>query len=435
MSPTRPPARPVPRRQALALLALPLAAALPGCGGGTDRRRAQVRLVNASTGYPRLELRIDDALKHAEVGFGERAAYAEADPDKPETTISSSGSPTALLRFSPTFSADRWLTVLAFGPDGALQQLTLDDNRGDPDAGRAVLRVVNAAFDAGSLDIYVTTETEDLLSAVPLQARAAYGTANDWQTVAAGTWRLRATAAGSKTDVRFDLSGVDFASRSITTLVLSSARGGVLVDGLLLAQRGVVQVRPNTLARVRLAALLTDSAAVTARLGGVLLGSNVGAPAVGEYLRVQAGMADVDLSVNGSTLTVPAQRLEAGRDYTLMLAGTPAAPRVVLVDDDNTLPRESSRAKLRLVNALADGTTAAALSLDFQPVGGEVGVDGASMPISVDATSTGRLAVTSRGSPTPLFVGVDQVLRAGAVHTVFISGPLRPAVGILRRDR
>lgn len=430
------PMRPVRRRTALAWLALPAAAALPACGGGdTDKRRAQLRLVNASTGYERLELRVDDELKQAEVRYGERGSYADADPDEPETTIFASGSPTALLRFSPSLSGDRWLTVLAYGPAGALRQLTLDDNRGDPDAGRAVLRVVNAAADAGSLDVYLTGESDDLAAAVALQPGAAYGSAGDWQTVASGSWRLRVTAAGSKTDLRLDLSGVDLASRSITTLVLSSAGGGVLVNALLLAQRGAITARATAQARVRLAALLTDSASVSASVGGTVLGSSVGSPAVGEYQRVTAGVMTPAVEVNGAAISASLLAFEAGRDYTLLLAGTPAAPRLVRMADDNRLPADGARAKLRLVNALADGSTAAALTLDFLPVGGEVAADAASAAGIVDATSTGRLAVTARGGASPLFVATEQLLRAGAVHTVFVAGTTAAAVGILRRDR
>jgi hypothetical protein len=439
MSLPEPPPTFLRRRTALALLALPAAAALPGCGGGTDKRRAQVRLVNASTGYASLELRIDDQLKHGAVAYGERADYAEADPDKPETTVFATGSPTALLRFTPTLSADRWLTVLAYGPAGALRALQLDDNRGDPDEGRAVLRVVNAAADAGSLDVYLTGESDELAAAVALQAGAAYGAAGDWQSVASGTWRLRVTAAGSKTDVRLDLSGITLGSRSITTLVLSSGAGGVLVNALLLAQRGGVTPRANGQARVRLAALLTDSASVAASLGGVGLGIGgsgaVGSPAVGEYQRVAAGSAALALSVNGASLVGGSFTLQAGRDYTLLVSGTPAAPRRVLIDDDNRLPSDASRAKLRLVNALADGSTAAALTLDFAPVAGEVGPDAASGSALVDATSTGRIAVTAPGAATPLFLAVEQLLRANAVHTVFVAGPVGAATGILRRDR
>lgn len=435
MTHTRLPVRPLRRRTALAALALPMAAALPGCGGGTDKRRAQVRLVNASTGYPQLELRVDDQLRHAAVPYGERAGYAEADPDKPETTVFASGSPTALLRFSPAYANDRWLTVLAYGPIGALRALVLDDNRGDPDANRAVLRVVNAAADAGALDIYLTGDSESLAAAVPLQAGAAYGAAGDWQTVASGTWRLRVTGAGSKTDLRLDLRNVDLGSRAITTLVLSSGPGGVLVDALLLAQRGAVVARGNTQARVRLAALLTDSATVSAAVGGVALGTSVGSPAVGEYVLVAAGSATPVLAVNGSAVGAVAQAFEAGRDYTLLLAGPASAPRVVRLMDDNTLPADATRAKLRLVNALADGATAAALTLDFSPVGGQVTADAASAAASVSPTGTGRLAVTAQGAAAPLFVATDQVIRAGAVHTVFVAGTVTAAVGILRRDR
>jgi hypothetical protein len=426
---------PLRRRTALAALALPAVAALPGCGGGTDRRRAQVRLVNASTGNPLLELRVDDQLKHAAVAYGERAAYAEADPDEPETTVFASGSPTALLRFVPPYANDRWFTVLAFGPAGALRALTLDDNRGEPDADRAVLRVVNAAADAGALDVYVTTDSETLEAAVPLQPGAAYGSAGDWLAVASGRWRLRVTAAGSKTDLRLDLTGVELGSRAIVTLVLSSSPGGVLVDALLLAQRAGVAARANTQARVRLAALLTDSAAVSAALGGVALGSGVGAPAVGEYQRVAAGSAVPTVSVNGSSLALPALTLLPGRDHTLLLAGTPAAPRVVLIADDNRLPSDAARAKLRLVNALAEAGTPAALTLDFAPVGGEVPADAASDAVLVEPTASGRIAVTARGAAAPLFVAVEQSVRAGAVHTVFVSGRAAAAVGILRRDR
>ena len=76
MTESSPLSRLLRRRTALALLALPAAAALPGCGGGTDKRRAQIRLVNASTGNQRLELRTNDVLRHADVPYGERAGYA-----------------------------------------------------------------------------------------------------------------------------------------------------------------------------------------------------------------------------------------------------------------------------------------------------------------------------------------------------------------------
>ncbi len=428
------------RRRSVLALAAGLALAASGCGGGTERnrRRAQLRLVNASTGYPSLELRVDDQLLHAAVLYGERAGYAEADPDDPETTVFATGSPTALLRFSPALAGDRWLTVLAHGPAGALGALVLDDNRGDPDEGRAVLRVVNAAFDAGALDVYLTADDEPLASAVPLQTSAAYAAASDWQVVSSGTWRLRVTAAGSKTDLRLDRRNLSLPNRGIRTLVLRSAEGGVLVDALVLAQRGGIESLPGAEARVRLAALVTGSASVSATLAGVALGSGVGAPALAEYQRVPAGSAAPVVTVGGTALALEAVSLVAGREHTLLVSGPPEAPRAVLLADDNRLLVDGTRAWLRLVNALADGGVALSMSLDFLPVAGEVPADAASEPLAVAPTAgvgDGRIAVTTAGAATPVFVATEQVLRAGGVYSVFVAGTLAAPVGIVRRDR
>jgi hypothetical protein len=95
------------RRQATLALAAGAALLAGACGGGEERkrRRSPVRLVNASTGYDSLELRVDDQLLQAAVAYGERAAYAEADPDEPEVTVFSTGSPTALWRGTPSAGA------------------------------------------------------------------------------------------------------------------------------------------------------------------------------------------------------------------------------------------------------------------------------------------------------------------------------------------
>lgn len=107
----------------------------------------------------------------------------------------------------------------------------------------------------------------------------------------------------------------------------------------------------------------------------------------------------------------------------------------MLLTDDNTVPRDTARAKLRLVNALADASLVAAMTLDFAPVGGEVAAGAASEAALVVATLAGRIAVTARGATAPLFVATDQVVRAGGVHTVFVASAAAAAVGILRRDR
>ncbi len=420
---------------AAALLALGV---LPGCGGGNDRnrRRARVRLVNAS-GYTALDLRVADSLQQASVAYGDTALYVEVDPSEADTDVSASGSSTALQSLLPTLVEDNDYTLLASGPVGALRLRLLDDNLVEAPEGRSRLRVVHGAPDAGALDVYLTAPDDTLASAVPLVA----GLTPDGEPVlaeaATATWRLRVTAAGSKTDVRLDLPSVTLVEEGNATLVLASARGGALVNALLLAQQGAITRGDAAQARVRVVAGVAQGGVVDAQVGSVLLMAGVGSPAVGLYTLVpSAGEAlPLQLAVDGQPLLVPAVALQPGADYTLMLSGLPDGPRADWIADDNRLPVDTGRTKLRLVHGLADFDGTLSLTADFLPVANGVLPGQASTYGEVQASNLAQLAVAGAGQAQPVFQAQEQVLRADAVYSLFIVGPLAAPVGILRRDR
>ena len=417
---------------ALATAALLLAA----CGGSddNDRTKAKLRLVNASSAYAELDLFVEDALRQGSVAYGNTASYVEVDPSEADSKITRSGSTTALLSFTPGMERNKHYTVLAYGAEGALRQMLVDDNVGEPDSGRALLRVVNAAPDAGKLDIYLTGTDEPLTSAVPVPAGAEYGVANGLLTVDSTSWRLRVTAAGSKTDLRLDLPALVLESEQVATLVLTPARGGVLMNTLLLAQQAGIARQDTALARVRVAAGVADSGAVSATVGGQVLMASVGSPAVGLYGLLPAGTQPVAVAVNGMALAAPAATLAAGADYTLLVRGTPAAPFSGWIEDDNHRAADSGHAKLRLVNGVAELAAPLSMTVDFVPVADGVVPGAASGYLSLEATLTAQLSVTAAGLATPLFSAVDQPLAAGAVYSVFVVGAPGAAVGILRKD-
>ena len=86
-----------------------------------------MRLVNASTGYTALELRVDGQTRQSDVLYGGSATYVETEPGE-TNAIYSPGSPTALLSFDPSVSANKYYSLLAYGAAGALKQVLLDDN-------------------------------------------------------------------------------------------------------------------------------------------------------------------------------------------------------------------------------------------------------------------------------------------------------------------
>lgn len=417
-----------------ALLAVAAASLLLACGGGEDRSKARVRFVNAS-GYPSLGMGVDETLRFAAVPFGSGATYVDVDPAATDTTLAVPGSATPLVSLAPVLVKRNHYTVLAHGAEGSLQASVLDDEVDLPGSGKALLRVFNGARDAGTLDVYLTGDADDLAAAVPLHAAAAVGSASAFASVNRGSWRLRVTAANRKDDLRLDLRSVDLGDRQVLTVVLAPAVGGVLVDAVLLIQQGDVIVRRVVHARVRAVAGMPASGSVAVGVGGVDLLAGIGSPAVSEYSLVPAGLQTVTASVNGTDLGAAGHDLVAGADYTLMVHAPSAAPALAWIEDDNRLPVAAGRAKLRLVHGVSAETPALSLTVDGLPVAGSVAGGSASEPKEVLAGSGLELRVTAVGVPAPVFVGSDRSLASGGVYTLFVLGDPAAADGILRQDR
>ena len=429
-----------------------LAAKLQGCGdaGTTDRNKAQMRLVNAtaasvaSGGYAQLVLRVNDELRQGQVAYGENALYAEVDDGSATLAISTPTSATALLTATASLSKGRYYTSLVFGYAGAARQLLLDDNQGDPDANKSLLRVVNAAPDGGALDVYLTGALEEPSASVPVQAGATYGTATSWLTVGSGSWRLQVTAAGSKTDVRLDVSGLNLASRQIATLVLTPGGGGVLANALLLTQRSSVSRIDNPQARVRLAAGLDGVGNTVLRVNETTVAGDAQSPTLGSYTRVSAASPTVTFSVAGVPLTASGAALGAGGDHSLLVYGSTSgaaqqagamSPRGSWLLDTNRAPADSTLARLRLVNGLADSPGTLSLSADFFSLASGVKAGDASVYADTAAGTTIALTVSGSTTTVPLYSATGQTLTAGATYSVFVVGLAAAPTVIVRRDR
>jgi Domain of unknown function (DUF4397) len=419
-----------------ALVVVWLALVLAACGGGIDRTKARVRLVNATAAYEKLDLGVDGSTRQNGVGYGGTAGYVDIEPSKTASTLSQPGSAASLLSFTPDVSKDKYYSVLAYGALGALKQVLLDDNASAPDNNKTLLRVVNAAPDAGALDVYLTGSDDLLSSSVPVVSKAEVGAVGPWLTVNSGTWRLRVAAATSKTDVRLDLAAQNLASKQMLTLVLTPSRSGVLVNALVLSQQAEIQQQDNGQARVRVVAGVSEGAAVSARLGSTTLLSNFSSPAVSAYSLVNAGSQALAVTVAAKDLAASSFAPKAGGDYTLLVRGTPTAGQSDWIEDDNRQATDGTQARVRLVNSLAGAGSPLSLTVDLVPVASGVLAGAASASYaSIAATTTARISVTSPGAPQPLFSAADQSFVAGANYTVFVMGSAGAPAGTLRKDR
>jgi len=202
-----------------------------------------------------------------------------------------------------------------------------------------------------------------------------------------------------------------------------------------LVQEGAITAQANAQARVRVAAGVPDSGAVTASVAGQMVMNRVGAPAVGDYVLVPAGEQLVSVAVDGTALAAATVTLPPGTDRTLLVhnpAGTPVASWLA---DDNRLPAAAGKAKLRLVHAMAGNTGAMSLTADGLPVAGGLVAGTASPYTEVAPGTTIDLSATAAGITAPVYVATDRTLSSGGVYTVFVLGGPTPPAGLLRQDR
>jgi hypothetical protein len=410
-------------------------ATLSACGGGGSSN-SNLRLLNASVGNPgALSLQVNSSVINSGVTYGTVGSYASVGTSTNTVQVLNSANQAVYTSsFGLSGSAGPYTMVLA-GFSGVTRTTVLTENQGSPASGTASLRFLNQAPDAGSIDIYMLSSGQSLASAPPLLTVTGIQVTG-FYAVNAGTYELVVTGAGNRSDVRLDQTGIVIGSGVIETMILSSATGGTLVNGIMLVQQGAATPYNNPQSRIRAVATLAAgaTAAVTlvdsAGASTALLAGNA-TPAIGSYSTVAGGKATVNFKVSGVSLS-QTLTLSAGQDYTLLIYGNAAAPTLSLVSDSNVLPSANSTSNVRLYNGLSGSTSPISLSVDFVPIASNVAPGAAALGtvLNTPLTST-TIAVTGAASYSASNVTVN----TGAVYSVFMMGSASNPIGQLYRDR
>ncbi len=429
--------------------------ALSGCGGSSGNSNASVRVLNATLSHPSIDLLVNAAAAVSGVTTDTLSAYISPSSGSVVMQVNDAGQSTALTALSPTIGSGAHDTLVVYeGASGAIKTTLLPEDATLPASGASGMRVLNAAVDAGAVDVYVTAPgasgaSADLTNATPTFSIAAQNFVQllDTLTLTPGTYEIQVTGQGNKADLRADLKNVVLASEQLGLLVLTPASGGVLLNaGVLLEQVATTYTaQRNTNARVRLVSGVTGSAQVGASAGAVQIAPTTAAsPSISAYFTVPAtGSASsgaLAVSVNGAAQAVPVTTLAAGSDNTLLVTGTPGAAAVTLVADDNHLPSTSTSLKIRLVNGLS-GSTATPLNLAFN----------SNFPAPLSSVAPGSASATyaTLTLPTATTTEIDVTAASGsfvyqkpgltltpnAVYTLFVLGDLSAPLSQLRQDR
>jgi hypothetical protein len=331
------------------------------------------------------------------------------------------------------FGAGTSYTLLAYDRDGAIQTALVTENQPVPAAGYGSLAVSNLSADPGSLDVYVVaTTTASVVGLAPTFSAVAYGATPPATTLATGSYKVVATAAGNVNDLRFTLPSFSVGSQQIQTLAFSSTPGGALVNGTLFTQGGGASFSNNTNARVRVFSALptSPSVPVVATLGSVVL-PTVYSPNPGVYTTVAGGSTSYSLTVSGTAVAgVPAATFATGGDYTILVYGTAGSPLVSVFTDVNQAP-VGGDINLRLVNAGV--TTAGGLTLydNGVQVANATAYGTASPYFSTTIASSTVLELIQPGvapyfpNPQPTFTSPQSVYTVFVIDTTLVPYVIR----------
>lgn len=397
--------------------------ALSACGGSGDSNdgNTNVRLLNASVGYSSLDLKVNETKVNTGVNFGTVGNYGSIGTGNNTSELLVAGTTTLLS--TPALSnliKDGNYTLIAFGNTGSMATRLLNESESAPATGNTKLLTLNLSPDAGTVDVYVTAPGAPLADATPTASSLVPGNGDAYRTITAGAYQIRVTAAGNKSDLRLDIPSVNLDSTKVNTLVLTSATGGVMVNGLLLAQQGAVTKFENGLAKVRVISSLPRTATVSAKLNGTSVLDNAGSPAVTtgySDITVTNGVK-VDWSVNSVAQAAKQLTLDRSAVYGMLIWGDVGAPQLTALKEDNALPTTLNTAKVRVLNGVA-GLGNVALYVNASPVVSNVAPG--TLSSSYMATTTSEVQFDVRAGAPTVFTA-KKTLTAGKVYTILLSG-------------
>jgi hypothetical protein len=413
--------------------AMPLMVA--GCGG-SGSGSAQMRLVNASVGYPNLGLLVNTTqATTTDVAYGTAGPYAGVPAGSVTTTLTTTtnGVVTDLPVTSRTLSKDARYSMVAYGFSNAPKSLLILENQTAPDTGYAKFNVLNTSTDIGAVDIYLTAPGTSISGQAPIAAGITGVSQSVFSSITAGTYTITITGANKgTTDIRQTIPSVALANQQIATLILTPGASGVLANSILLNQDSTATVTnyPNSFARIRAIAATGNSGTVSVLVGSQLVMSGVASPNFTGYQQVASGQtpqvqtdttANVPVTFDSTVMTSAV--LLAGSDYTLLVHNTEADPLAELFLDDNRLPVSATGVKVRLLNALlATPSLPLTLNINSTAVAFDV-VEGDVSPYAeVQATATVQSTVSVTSGFTTVVPTVSTPLNAGNIYTMVVAG-------------
>lgn len=220
----------------LALLFLVLLAVF-GCGGNASINRSHARFINFAPAGPRLDFYVNGTRVIQGLDYASHTGFANYDPGSTNFAIKPLNSGSTLASNDHVLLVAQSSSVVAIGLEPDYEVVVFEEDSIEPGTGQTRLRLSHVAPSVGgAVDWYVTQGGADLNSISPTVAGMDFGVAGVFTTMPVGTWRIRATLAGTKTVV-LDTSLLLGSRRSATLFLRDKPGGGAPLQASLIDSR------------------------------------------------------------------------------------------------------------------------------------------------------------------------------------------------------
>lgn len=416
--------------------AVSVLALLAGCkNSGSAQNSTDMRALNAVVDAEPLDVLVDSDVKVSGLAYGATSSYSEFGSGTRAVAIRSSTTQSILSDKSLSFASGANSTLFMYGKRNALLSQLIADDTTAPSSGHFRVRVVNLSPDTGAVDLYLTTDT--VTTGAAAIAGTAFGVATASAEVTTGSLRITFNVSGTQ-EVLFQSAPFAFSDGSSVSIAIVPSLGGKLANAIVLGsgRTGTATLLQNPFARLKAVNAIADSTGLNFKVNGTTLLSAVPYTGSSSYVTTASGSRTLQIeasNVPGTIIASTTKTLDPARDYTALAVGSIAAPQLVAITDDNSLP-PSGLVKLRFVQAVA-GVTAVDALVNFANQASGIGYAQASSYYQLAPGTTYTITFATPGGVTVLATLTPVELDAGGVYTAYLFGSAGNIQAKLVRDR